>query len=99
MISELFGDLCLSSLSADRARGVESWTSDMNEYSDVLSKKREDKRKFTCIEVILIFRGKFLHLRSLPGFPTPTSHSKAVAGGRVSELGVNINITMKRLPT
>ena len=33
------------------------------------------------------------------GFPSLASHSKAVAGGRVSELGVNININIKRLPT
>ena len=69
----------------------------MNESSDVF--KREDKRKFTCIEVILIFRGKLSRLRSLPGFPTPTSHSKAVAGGRVSELGVNININIMNMST
>ena len=32
-------------------------------------------------------------------FLSLASHSKAVAGGRVSELGVNIKINIKRLPT
>ena len=67
----------------------------MNESSDVLSKKKSG----------IHFHIWGLHLNTklgefaAAGFPSLASHSKAAAGGRVSELGVNININIKRLPT